>query len=62
MASVKFLSGTYAQYVSLTQKSDDTLYFLDNGLHSRNEPESRPSPEADSISNAKLINKFQRFP
>lgn len=31
MASVKFLSGTYAQYVSLTQKSDDTLYFLDNG-------------------------------
>ena len=31
MASVKFLSGTYAQYVSLTQKSDDTLYFLSNG-------------------------------
>ena len=31
MASVKFLSGSYAQYVSLTQKSDDTLYFLDNG-------------------------------
>ena len=31
MASVKFLSRTYAQYVSLTQKSDDTLYFLDNG-------------------------------
>ena len=31
MASVKFLSGTYAQYVSLTQKSDNTLYFLDNG-------------------------------
>ena len=31
MASVKFLSGSYAQYVSLTQKSDDTLYFLSNG-------------------------------
>ena len=31
MANVKFLSGSYAQYVSLTQKSDDTLYFLDNG-------------------------------
>lgn len=31
MASVKFLTGSYAQYVSLTQKSDDTLYFLDNG-------------------------------
>ena len=29
--NVKFLSGTYAQYVSLTQKSDDTLYFLSNG-------------------------------
>ena len=31
MANVKFLTGSYAQYVSLTQKSDDTLYFLDNG-------------------------------
>ena len=30
-SNVKFLSGTYAQYVSLTQKSDDTLYFLSNG-------------------------------
>lgn len=32
MASVKFLSGSYAQYVSLTQKSDDTLYFVDGQL------------------------------
>ena len=31
MASVKFLTGSYAQYVSLTQKSDDTIYFIDNG-------------------------------
>ena len=31
MANVSFKTGTYAQYVSLTQKSDDTLYFLDNG-------------------------------
>lgn len=31
MANVKFLTGSYAQYVSLTQKSDDTLYFLSNG-------------------------------
>ena len=31
MASVLFKTGSYAQYVSLTQKSDDTLYFLDNG-------------------------------
>ena len=31
MANVKFLTGSYAQYVSLTQKSDNTLYFLDNG-------------------------------
>ena len=31
MANVKFLTGSYAQYVSLTQKSDDTLYFIDNG-------------------------------
>lgn len=30
-SNVKFLTGTYSQYVSLTQKSDDTLYFLDNG-------------------------------
>lgn len=29
--NVKFLTGSYAQYVSLTQKSDDTLYFLSNG-------------------------------
>ena len=32
MASVKFLTGSYAQYVSLTQKSDDTLYFVDGQL------------------------------
>ena len=32
MANVKFISGTYAQYVSLTQKSDDTLYFVDGQL------------------------------
>lgn len=31
MANVSFKTGSYAQYVSLTQKSDDTLYFLDNG-------------------------------
>ena len=31
MASVKFLTGSCAQYVSLTQKSDDTIYFIDNG-------------------------------
>ena len=31
MANVLFKTGSYAQYVSLTQKSDDTLYFLDNG-------------------------------
>lgn len=31
MANVSFKTGTYAQYVSLTQKSDDTLYFLSNG-------------------------------
>lgn len=30
--NVKFLSGSYAQYVSLTQKSDDTLYFVDGQL------------------------------
>ena len=29
--NVKFLTGSYAQYVSLTQNSDDTLYFLDGG-------------------------------
>ena len=29
--NVKFLTGSYAQYVSLTQKSDNTLYFLDGG-------------------------------
>lgn len=32
MASVKFLTGSYAQYVSLTQKSDDTLYFVDGQI------------------------------
>ena len=32
MANVKFLTGSYAQYVSLTQKSDDTLYFIDGQL------------------------------
>ena len=31
MANVLFKTGSYAQYVSLTQKSDNTLYFLDNG-------------------------------
>ena len=31
MADVLFKSGTYAQYVGLTQKSDDTIYFIDNG-------------------------------
>ena len=31
MANVSFKTGSYAQYVSLTQKSDDTLYFLSNG-------------------------------
>ena len=31
MANVSFKTGSYAQYVSLTQKSDNTLYFLDNG-------------------------------
>ena len=31
MANVKFLTGSYAQYVSPTQKSDDTIYFIDNG-------------------------------
>ena len=31
MANVLFKTGSYAQYVSLTQKSDDTLYFLSNG-------------------------------
>ena len=30
-SNVSFKTGSYAQYVSLTQKSDDTLYFLDNG-------------------------------
>ena len=30
--NVKFLTGSYAQYVSLTQKSDDTLYFVDGQL------------------------------
>ena len=32
MANVKFLTGSYAQYVSLTQKSDDTLYFIDGQI------------------------------
>ena len=31
MADVLFKSGTYAQYVGLTTKSDDTIYFIDNG-------------------------------
>ena len=31
-SNVKFLSGSYAQYVSLTQKSDDTLYFIDGQI------------------------------
>ena len=31
MAKVKFLFGSYAEYVGLAQKSDNTLYFLDNG-------------------------------
>ena len=32
MANVLFKTGSYAQYVSLTQKSDDTLYFVDGQL------------------------------
>ena len=32
MANVSFKTGSYAQYVSLTQKSDDTLYFVDGQL------------------------------
>lgn len=32
MANVKFLTGSYAQYVNLTQKSDDTLYFIDGQI------------------------------
>ena len=31
MADVLFKSGTYAQYVGLAAKSDDTIYFIDNG-------------------------------
>ena len=31
MANVLFKSGTYAQYVGLAAKSDDTIYFIDNG-------------------------------
>ena len=36
MANVKFLTGSYAQYVSLTQKSDDTLYFIDGQIFKGN--------------------------
>ena len=36
MASVKFLTGSYAQYVSLTQKSDDTIYFIDGQIFKGN--------------------------
>ena len=31
MANVLFKSGTYAQYVGLTTKNDNTIYFIDNG-------------------------------
>ena len=31
MANVSFKTGTYSQYSALAVKSDDTLYFLDNG-------------------------------
>ena len=31
MADVLFKSGTYAQYVGLTAKNDNTIYFIDNG-------------------------------
>ena len=31
MANVSFKTGTYAQYSALAVKSDNTLYFLDNG-------------------------------
>ena len=31
MADVLFKSGTYAQYVGLTTKNDNTIYFIDNG-------------------------------
>ena len=34
--NVKFLTGSYAQYVSLTQKSDDTLYFIDGQIFKGN--------------------------
>ena len=36
MANVLFKTGSYAQYVSLTQKSDDTLYFIDGQLFKGN--------------------------
>ena len=36
MANVKFLTGSYAQYVSLTQKSDDTIYFIDGQIFKGN--------------------------
>ena len=31
MADVLFKSGTYAQYVGLAAKDDNTIYFIDNG-------------------------------
>ena len=31
MADVLFKSGTYAQYIGLTTKNDNTIYFIDNG-------------------------------
>ena len=30
MADVLFKSGTYAQYVGLAAKDDNTIYFIDN--------------------------------
>ena len=31
MADVLFKSGTYAEYIGLTTKNDNTIYFIDNG-------------------------------
>ena len=31
MADVLFKSGTYAKYISLAVKDDNTIYFIDNG-------------------------------
>ena len=36
MANVLFKTGSYAQYVSLTQKSDDTIYFIDGQIFKGN--------------------------